>query len=140
MSMPDRLSRWIGGVGFFCIVFTLAFDHVLAYVASSRGQEADWSSVIVKDPLWLNSFRTGEGTGLADKRMHQRRWKLDGRFVYHERLLPTPEVCFNSDTWLRSLNDAITATRKAFGDGRPGPSPGVFAVSIMTATGDDQGD
>lgn len=47
---------------------------------------------------------------------------------------------FKSDVWLRSLSDAVLATRKAFGDEGRQSSPGGVAVLPPTAVCDDASD
>lgn len=78
--------------------------------------------------------------GLADKRVHKRKQKVEGRFAYHERLLPFIAVHFKSYDQRSSLDDAVMVTREAVGNEHPDPSPGGVLVSAPTVAGDDEGD
>lgn len=59
--------------------------------------------------------------------------------MYHKLLLPSPLARVKSDVKPSSLDDAVMATREAFGDQRLDPSPGGIVESILTVTGDDGG-
>lgn len=46
------------------------------------------------------------------------------RFVYHERWPPSIALRFESDLWLISLDDVVTATRNVFGNELPQSNTG----------------
>lgn len=62
------------------------------YAAFSREQEVEWSCVDPADPIFQFRWHAGEVVGLAFKGEHEHKLEHDGRFVYHERLLPSIAV------------------------------------------------
>lgn len=76
---------------------------------------------------------------MEDKRVHERKREAHGRFVYHEIRLPHIAARFKSEVLLRSLDDTVVATRKAFGDERPNRAAGGVIVSVPTVSGDKEG-
>lgn len=47
---------------------------------------------------------------MADKRMHDSKPEPEGRFLYHERRLPSTAIRFKSDVRLSSFDDAVMVT------------------------------
>lgn len=65
----------------------------------------------------------GEVIGLTDEQGHERKWEIDGQFVYHERLLTAIGVCFKAEVLLSSIDEDFTATWEILGDEQPPWSP-----------------
>lgn len=61
--------------------------------------------------FFLNGWRTGEVIALAEKRVQEHMQEVEGRFVYHERLLTSITVCFKSEAQLSRLHDAFAVTQ-----------------------------
>lgn len=76
---------------------------------------------------------------MADESVHERKREADSQFIYHEGPLPAILVRYKADVCLSSIDDAILATRKVFGDEQPDPSPSDIIVSVPTAVGDQEG-
>lgn len=77
---------------------------------------------------------------MADKHVHKRKPEVEDRLFYHERRLPPIAVRFKYDFLLSSLDEAVTATREAFGYECLNPPPGGVVLSAPTAAGDHEGD
>lgn len=82
VAMPGGLARWTDDLDFFPIVPKTRFDPAVPYVAFHHQAEVHLFGIDIKDPLFLNQWRTGEVTGLADKRVHEHRWEVDSLVVY----------------------------------------------------------
>lgn len=72
VPMSFRLTSWISDLRFSSIIRNTGFDPVLAYVAFRRGQEVDWSFVDLEDQFF-SCCHMREVSGLADKRVHERK-------------------------------------------------------------------
>lgn len=80
------------------------------------------------------------GNLLNGKRLQGSDREADDCFVYHKICLLSIAVCFKCDVWLSSLDEAVETTQETFGDeGLESPLGGAV-VSVLTATGDKNGD
>lgn len=77
---------------------------------------------------------------MADKRVHERKLETNGKFIYHERLVPKIAVCFKADVRLSSFNDAGAATQEMLGHEHPDHFPGGATVLALNVSGDDEDD
>lgn len=106
------------------------FDPVLAYMEFRPGQEVDWSGIDLEDLFFVYGWRTGEVIRLTNKRVHEGKPEVDGRFFYYEWSLLPIVVIFKCDVRLSSLDDNVTSIREEFGDERTDPSPGGVFVEV----------
>lgn len=54
--------------------------------------------------------------GLAEKRLHKRKWKVDCQFVrHHQPWLPCIAALFMPDVRVSNLDDALLETQEWFG-------------------------
>lgn len=94
----------------------------------------------MKHPFFLNRWHTGEVVSLAEKPRHEHKQEAVGWFFYHERWLSPIAVWFKSNVQLRTLEDAVAATREAVSEEHQNTSFGGVALSVLTGAGNDKDD
>lgn len=73
---------------------------------------------------------------LANRRVHEIA-ELERLVVYHEKCIPSSEVCFKSGFSLCSFDVTVTATQDVLGDDGSNLSPCGIVLSVPTTADDD---
>lgn len=113
---------------------------MLDYVVFHRGLDVDLFCVDLEISILLCRWRTKEVTGFAGKRVNKGEQEIEGRYIYHERLLSSDSILFKFDMRLSSLDHPVAAIWEVRDDGQPEYSPVAVVVSVPSVVCDDKGD